>query len=1122
MALARFVLLLSLVAAATLTADEATTFFRNPAISATTIIFEYGGDLWTVPRTGGPAARLTTGPGEETNPVFSPDGSMVAFSGRYDGNVDVFVVPSTGGVPRRLTWHPGVDAVQGWAPDGKRVLFGSWRSAAPAGYQQLFTIGLDGGAEQRLPLPIAYEGAFSPDGTRIAYVPLQRAFAMWKRYRGGRTTPIWLADVATSRIERVPRDNSNDFRPMWAAGKVWFLSDREGRVTLFNYDPATKRVTRAVDNRGMDFKSASATGDAIVIEQFGGLHIYDLKSGRLDAVSISVSGDLEEVRERFVKVNTRLINASVSPSGLRAVFEARGEIITVPEEKGDARNLTNTPGVMERSPAWSPDGTSVAYFSDESGEYALHIAPQDGLSAPRKIALGEPTIYRSPRWSPDSKKIAFMDVHLSLWYVDLDSGKPVRVARDRYYGLPDLGASWSPDSKWLAYASRLDNYMSAVHVYSIADGKATQVTDGMSDAGDPVWDRSGKYLFFTASTDSGSSLQPDIQAMTRTPTSSIYLVVLDKDDPSPLSPQSDEEGAADRAKPDAAKPADAAAPTKPDGPPPAASAAPVVTIDFDNILQRVLALPMPPRAYTTLQTGKAGTLLALEAPPTAPGTPGPGFTVHRFDLQQRRADTPLNGVRAFQLAYNGEKMLYTQGQGATLRWMIGTLRPMPPAGAGGPPAAPSGDGGAKTLQTADLEVKINPRLEWPQMFRDAWRIQREMFYDPGLHGVNLSDMMGRYERFLTRLSSRSDLTYLFQEMMGEMSVGHLGAGGGEQPEVRTIQTGLLGADYEVVGNRYRFRRIYNGENWNPTLRAPLTEPGVNVTAGDFLLAVDGRDVTTASSVYIFFEARAGKQVTLRVGPNANGDGARTVVVVPVPSESGLRTFAWVEDNRRKVSQMTGGRVAYIYMPDTAFGGYTNFNRYFYAQVNKSAAIIDERFNGGGALATDIVETLSRKPLSRVATRDGEDELQPQGAIYGPKVMIINEFAGSGGDAMPWYFRRAGVGPLVGKRTWGGLVGRAGAPPLMDGGFVSSPSSAVWDPSQSKWIAENVGIEPDVEVEHDPEAVRQGKDPQLEKAVEIVMAELAKAPRTQPKRPAFPNYQRPGGPPTGDTANAVRK
>jgi tricorn protease len=1103
----RALALLVLLTAVTVSAQDAPAFYRNPTLSATSIVFEYGGDLWSVPRRGGQASRLTVGPGEETNPIFSPDGSMVAFSGRYDGNVDVFVVPAAGGVPKRLTWHPGADLVRGWTPDGQRVLFASGRTAAPARYQQLFTIGLDGGSEARLPLPIGFEGAYAPDGARIAYVPIARAFAAWKRYRGGQTTPVWVADLASSRVEQVPRDNSNDFRPMWAAGKVWFLSDRDGPVTLFSYDPRTKAVTRAVENRGMDFKSASAGPDAIVVEQFGSLQLYDLKTGRLEPVKVSVSGDIEEVRERFVKVGTRLANAYLSPTGARAVFEARGEILTVPEDKGDPRNLTNSPGAMERDPAWSPDGASVAYFSDESGEYALHVVSQDGKGTPRKIPLGS-SIYRSPRWSPDSKKIAYVDVHLGVWYVDLESGKPVQVAKDRYYGgLGDLVPAWSPDSQWLAYATRLDNYLGAVHVYSLAEGKATQVTDGMSDARDPVWDKGGKYLYFTASTDSGASLQPDIQAMARTSTGSLYLIVLDKDDPSPLAPQSDEEGGAGPKRPQPAAGGDAPAP---------------VTIDIANILQRVLALPMPPRRYTSLQAGKAGTLLAIESPPSAPGTPPAGLVVHRFDLRERRADVPLSNVRVFQIADNGEKMLYSQGQGEATRWLIGTLRPLPPANASGPPTPPPGDGGARTLRTADLEVKINPRQEWPQMFREVWRIQREMFYDPGLHGVNIPDVMGRYERYLAKLSTRSDLTYLFQDMMGELSVGHLNAGGGEQPEVKTIETGLLGADYDVANGRYRFSRIYSGENWNPTLRAPLTEPGVNVAAGDYLLAVDGRNVAASDNVYSFFESRAGKQVTLRVGANPNGDGAREVVVVPVPSEAGLRTLAWVEDNRRKVSQMTGGRVAYIYMPDTALGGYTNFNRYFFAQVNKGAAIIDERFNGGGALATDIVEMLARKPLSRVATRDGADELQPQGAIYGPKVMIINEFAGSGGDAMPWYFRRAGVGPLVGKRTWGGLVGRAGAPALMDGGFVSSPSSAVWDPSQSKWIAENVGIEPDVEVEHDPEAVRQGKDPQLEKAVEIVLAELAKQPGTGPRRPAFPNYQRPGGPPTPATPNAVRR
>jgi tricorn protease len=1092
---------------------DAPTFFRNPSISRTRVVFEYANDLWIAPRGGGGGVPLTTGRGAETNPIFSPDGKMIAFTGQYDGSVDVFVVPADGGVPRRLTRHPGNDVAVAWTPDSQRVVFASARFSNSPSYPRLFTISTEGGPESELPLPVGYEAAYSPDGKQLAYVPVGRAFIAWKRYRGGRTTPIWIADLATSKVLKVPRDNSNDYCPMWTGGKIWFLSDREGVVSLFSYDPQSKKVQRAVENKTLDFKSASAADDAIVVEQLGALHLYDLKSGKLNPLKITVSGDVAEVRSRFERIGPRLTNASVSPTGMRAAFEGRGEIVTVPAEKGDVRNLTNTAGVMERDPAWSPDGRSIAYFSDAAGEYDLHIAAQDGRGEAKRIRIEEkPTFYLRPVWSPDSKKIAFTDVHLNYWVVDVESGKSTKIDKDRVLGGRSSVPSWSPDSKWLAYSKTLRNYLGAIFVHQLADGKSTQVTDGMSDARSPVWDRDGKYLYFTASTDSGPAIQPDIQSGSRTVTGSLYLIVLAKTDPSPFAPESDEEKVAPEApKPEAPKPE----PPKTDAPkPPPAAKAPDVKIDLDNILQRVLSIPMPPRRYVALATGKAGNLFAVESPVGGFAGP-PGLIVHRFDLKERRSDAPFTNINFFQVTANGEKALYRQGQ----NWIIVAIRPLPPRTA--PPAPPAGPP-PTPLKTADIEVRVNPREEWAQMYRDAWRIQRELFYDPGLHGVNVSDFEAKYRKFLPNLSSRRDLTYLMQDMMGEVSVGHLGVFGGDQPEVKTVATGLLGADYEVANGRYRFKRIFNGENWNPGLAAPLTQPGVNVNVGDYLLSVDGRDVTDKDSVYGFFEGKSGKQVLLRVGPNPDGSGARDTTVIPIPTEGRLRNLAWIEDNRRKVDQATNGKVAYIYMPDTASGGLTNFNRYFYAQVGKEGALIDERYNGGGALATDIAEVLTRKPMSRVATRDGEDELQPQGAIYGPKAMIINEWAGSGGDAMPFYFRRAGAGKLVGKRTWGGLVGRAGAPPLMDGGVVSAPSSGVWDPATSKWIAENVGIEPDVEVENDPELWRQGRDPQLEKAIELVMAELTRSPLPDPKRPAYPNYQLPGGPPTPATANSTRK
>ena len=1093
----RFACVLCLFMAAIVCAaeDNSPLLLQKPALSRTQIVFVYAGDVWSVARDGGEAKRLTVGAGVKTNPVFSPDGTQIAFTGEYDGNIDVFVIAAAGGVPRRLTYHPGDDNAMGWTPDGKQVLFRSARNSYSY-FDRLFTIPAAGGFPTEVPLPIAEQGSFSPDGSRIAYVPISRWQQAWKRYRGGQTTPIWIATLSNGRIDKIPRDNSNDFNPMWVGDKVYFLSDRNGPVTLFSYDTRLKQVKEELQNHGLDVKSASADQDAIVYEQFGSLHLYDLKSGTTKQVNVHVAGDLLELREHFVNVSKRLQNAHISPTGARAVFQAHGEILTVPAEKGDARNLTNTAAAMERDPAWSPNGKTIAYFSDESGEYALHIRDQNGAGEVKKIALGT-GFYFSPRWSPDSKKIAYRDNHLSIWYVDLEHKKPVKVDQDIYWTFGGPPPVWSPDSRWLAYEKRLPSHLSAIFLYSIEDGKHTQLTDGMSDARSPVFDKDGKHLYFTASTDSGPSLEPDIHSFTRPVTRSVYLVVLAKDQPSPLAPESDEEKPADEKKAEEKK---EEADQKQGAVKEKAQEKVIVKIDFDNLGQRILSLPLPTRRYVGLQIGKAGELYALEVP-----APGPGvefaLTVHRFDLKKRKSDVALSGVRFFEISQNGEKMLYQQGE----RWFIKAPKPMMSGGPGAPPpGGGGGEGDEGLLKTDGLEVRVDPGAQWRQIYHEVWRVERDFFYDPGYHGLDLAAAEKKYQPYLANIASRNDLNYLFEEMLGELTVGHLFIAGGDMPEVKRVQTGLLGADYKIENGRYRFARVYSGENWNPELKAPLTQPGVNVVAGEYLLAVNRHELHATDNVYNLFEETAGKQVVLKVGADPSGANSREVTVVPVASETRLHNLAWIEDNRRKVDQMTGGRVAYVYMPDTAFGGYTNFTRYFFAQVGKEAVIVDERFNGGGALATDIIEMLQRRMFSLVATRDGEDEVQPQGAIFGPKVMIINELAGSGGDAMPWYFRRAGVGKLIGKRTWGGLVGRAAAPELMDGGFVSAPSSAVWNPN-GQWEVENHGITPDIEVELEPELTQQGHDPQLEKAVQVVLEELKQNPIPHPHRPAYPNY-----------------
>jgi len=1078
------------------------TLFQKPAVNQTLIVFSYAGDLWIVPREGGEARLLTTGIGVETDPIFSPDGTTIAFTGSYDGNTDVYIVPAKGGVPKRLTFHPTPDIVAGWTNDGRQVMFASSRNSYSS-FPQLFTIGADGGFPTQIPLPMAERGSFSPDGTHIAYEPLPQWQPEWKRYRGGQTDKIWLARLSDSKVEALPRENSTDRYPMWIGDAVYFLSDRDGMMSLYSYDTRSRKVARLVNNSDLDIKSASAwkggqgSNPVIAYEKFGTICLYDVKSGKSQQVNIRLAADLVNIRPRFEKVGNRIENAMISPTGARAVFEARGEIITVPAEKGDPRNLTNTPGVMERDPSWSPDGKWIAYFSDESGEYALHITDQKSETPVKKISL-PPTFYYTPTWSPDSKKIAFYDKKLQLWYLEVEKGTPVRIDRN-----PDginndvMVPVWSPDSRWISYTRQLDNYLRGIFVYSIEAAKSHQLTDGLSDARHPAFDASGKYLYFTASTNLGPAFSfAEMSNFPHQSSRNVYAIVLRNDQPSPLAPESDEEKVKEEKK-EEAKPADKPAEKPAAEPKPPAKKEPEpVRIDLEGIDQRIIALPIPSLNFLALRAGKANTLYIIEAPPTGPGGPSgpPGLVLHKYDLEKRKLDKAMDGITGFEVSANGEKALIRRGPA----WMIvATATLGAPAGPGGPP-------GTQMLKTSEMEVRIDPKVEWRQMYNEVWRGERDFFYDTNAHGLNIEEAKKKYAPYLEAVAHRNDLNYLFTEMLNQLTVGHMFIFGGDIPNPKFVPGGLLGCDYTTENGRYRFSRIYNGENWNPNLRAPLTQPGVNVKVGDYLLAVNGRDLRSTDNVFQFFESTANKQVVIKVGPNADGRDAREVTVAPIASEGGLRNRHWIEENRRKVDQMSGGRLAYVYVPDTSGGGYTSFNRYFFSQAQKQGAVIDERFNSGGALADYIVEYLSRPLLNYIHFREGRDIPTPLGAIYGPKAMIINELAGSGGDALPWYFRKMKIGPLVGKRTWGGLIASFRPPPLMDGGGVTAPDAAIYG-LDGKWEVENVGVGPDIDIELDPAMWRQGRDPQLEKAVEWLIEELKKNPAPKHQRPAFPDY-----------------
>lgn len=1100
-------------------AKTETLLLKQPAVSANEIVFLYAGDIWVCGLDGSFPRRLTAQKGQKAAPMFSPDGEWIAFSGNYDGNLSVYIVHREGGSPRRLTYHPYEDSVRGWTPDGKAVLFASMCESS-ARYKRLFTVPVDGGLPAALPLHMADRGAYSGDGLRLAFTPYREAFWSWKRYRGGQTVPIWVLDLATFEHVEIPHENASDTFPCWVGKDVYFLSDRSHTMNLFRWKSMENTVEQVTFHQDFDVRSLTAGPGMLVYEHAGRLHLYFPATGDDRTLSVCINADLPYARPHYDSGKYSIEAYQISPSGARAVFESRGDIFTVPAKKGDVRNLTRTPGVFERDPVWSPDGQSICYFSDASGEYELVVSDQKGYKK-TNIFLGKVSFFYSPTWSPDSKKIAFTDKALNLAYVDLETKNVVPVDCDTYdHPARSLNPVWSPDSQWLAYTRRLDNHIRAVYLYNLAEAKATRITDGMSDATNACFSRDGKYLFFAASSNYGLNTGwLDMSSYERPISRSLYMVVLSQEDPSPLAPESDDEKLPEEkktneeAEPKKDAPAAgtssaalsasespssegqpaASASNEPAGDPTAQAkteaekgAPPKVKIDLAEIDQRILALPVPAREYSDLQAGDGRLFYKEMLPNQVFDSDWLGYNLNAFDFKDRKSEVFIDKLLGYRLSADGKKMLVR----LTDRFKFAIV--------GAEKKSDISDG---MLDLDKMENRIDPQAEWRQIYHEAYRIHRDFFYDPGLHGLDLDAVYQKYLPFLDHVGHRDDLNYLLAEFSGELVAGHAYVGSGDIPSPWRVSVGLLGADYEVTPEGYyRFKRIYPGLNWHPELRSPLTEPGVNVHEGDYLLGVNGMPLRAPDNVYRLFEKTVERITELQVGSSLDEAEARYVSVRPVGSELALRHWSWVEDNRKKVDQLSNGRVAYVYMPDTSVDGYASFNRYYFSQLDKSAVVLDERFNGGGSVADYVIDLLNRPLLSYWATRDGKEFTTPNASIFGPRVMIINELAGSGGDAMPLFFRRRGLGKLVGKRTWGGLIGIYDYPNLMDGGYLTSPRMAIYSPD-GEWEVENEGVAPDIEVEMTPRLVLEGHDPQLEKAVEVVLAELDAAPRTRVPRPA---------------------
>lgn len=1041
------------------------------------IAFTYSGRIWLVERAGGTARRLTNTPNEETSPVFSPDGQRIAFSRSNGNDWDVFVARADGpGEATRVTMMPEDDFVTGWSPDGKEIIFETTRDEESV--TRLYKTSADRlMLATALPLHQSYSGSISPDGNRIVYNPRSGA-GDWRYYRGGYAAPLWIADLKTGSLEKLSHGTHNDRSPVWVRDKIYFVSDRTGIFNLYAYDTKSKKTQQLTKFAAQGVRTAAATNDAVVYVQAGRLHLLDLSTNSDRVIDVSVTPDTSELTPRTASAMRSVEQFFPSPGGDRIVFGARGEVLVFDPANGSYKNLTNTPGIAERYPVISPDNKSVAYVSDESGEYALHIRSLENDSV-RKIRIEQnPSFYWGLVWSPDSRKLAFPDRRLGLWLVDVAASNAIKVDSSTYSAEESWTPNFSPDSRFLTYSKRLKNRAGTVFIYDIARKKSFQITDGITHAQMPAFDPNGKYLYFVSSLNAGTSefSWGVLNGIFANPlvVRRVHALVLSKDQPAPLLPNG-------QPNPEAK----------------AGEISPQVKIDFEDPQSRFVNLPLPQRDYSQLVVGQPGKLMvAIGEWPVAPGDFG-GQTqsqaVYSFDLAKAGPMQKLvDQINSVDITTNGRKILYRKGRD---HFLASTDAPVKP------------DEGR--LDFSKMEVRVVPTEEWRQMFHESIRIMRDWFYDPNHHGQNLVSLENEYAAYLPTIVRRSDLNRLIQQMLGSVSVSHLGVGGGDAapPAGSGNRIGLLGADYEIANGKYRFKKIYRSTPYSSpagAFGAPLDRPGINVREGDYLIQVNEKPVEAEKNVLSYFGDTVGRPTKITVSASADGANARTYTVFPALGENRLRRANWAEENRKLVEKLSGGRVGYIFIEGYGGEGIMNAIRGLTGYANRQGVIIDQRFNGGGITPDYLIEWMLRKPLYYYMFRGGDDIATPVNPAPPVKVLIVNELNASAAETGALMFKLAKVGPIVGKRTFGAGIGPYYfTPSLIDGGRVQLPNRAAYDPSGPGWSIENAGVAPDFDVEITPADVIAGRDPQLEKAIEVALAQISKTQPVVPKRPPFP-------------------